>query len=159
MVSWPLPNGALALPRLLSNATDAPYVGEACILHSLTRPVAPGMTLVPAGTRRPIFVAIVTSLYFLAGLFLVYAFLRHMRERLQRLSEVEVARPGRQAMIWAILLVAATVAALHGLLSMALVILLVMGRLPWIPRRPRPSKGRRQGALNQGATTAEYTRP
>ena len=35
--SWPLPDGSLLIPRLVSNATDAPYVGEAALLFSFTR--------------------------------------------------------------------------------------------------------------------------
>ncbi len=35
--SWPLPDGTLLMPRLLSNATDAPYLGEAATLYCLTR--------------------------------------------------------------------------------------------------------------------------
>lgn len=36
-VSWPLPNGTLLFPRLLSNLSDAPYVGETALLFSLSR--------------------------------------------------------------------------------------------------------------------------
>jgi hypothetical protein len=36
-ISWPLPGGTLLLPRLLSNTTDAPYLGEAGILYILSR--------------------------------------------------------------------------------------------------------------------------
>lgn len=36
-VSWPLPNGTLLLPRMLSNLSDAPYVGEIALLFSLSR--------------------------------------------------------------------------------------------------------------------------
>lgn len=36
-VSWPLPNGMLLFPRLLSNLSDAPYVGETALLFSLSR--------------------------------------------------------------------------------------------------------------------------
>jgi hypothetical protein len=35
--SWPLPNGTRLGPRLLSNLSDAPYVGEAALLFTLTR--------------------------------------------------------------------------------------------------------------------------
>jgi len=35
--SWPLPNGALLVPRLLSDAADAPLLGEAGILFTLTQ--------------------------------------------------------------------------------------------------------------------------
>jgi hypothetical protein len=37
VASWPLPNGTLLLPRLLSDFSDAPYVGEAALLFNLTR--------------------------------------------------------------------------------------------------------------------------
>jgi len=37
VASWPLPDGTLLMPRLLSNLSDAPYVGESALLFSLTR--------------------------------------------------------------------------------------------------------------------------
>jgi hypothetical protein len=37
VASWPLPDGTLLVPRLLSNLSDAPYVGESALLFSLTR--------------------------------------------------------------------------------------------------------------------------
>lgn len=36
-VSWPLPDGTLLGPHLLSNLSDAPFVGEAALLFSFTR--------------------------------------------------------------------------------------------------------------------------
>ena len=41
-VSVPLPNGRLLLPRLASDAVDAPLLGEAAMLYNLTQPAAPG---------------------------------------------------------------------------------------------------------------------
>ncbi|WNO09422.1 hypothetical protein [Teredinibacter sp. KSP-S5-2] len=35
--SWPLPNGTLLVPRLLSNLIDAPYLGESALLFIMTR--------------------------------------------------------------------------------------------------------------------------
>jgi hypothetical protein len=53
-VSWPLPSGTLLLPRLLSNATDAPYLGEAAVLYVLTRQPVPGTPVATATERaRP----------------------------------------------------------------------------------------------------------
>ncbi len=51
--SWPLPNGTRLGPRMFSNLSDAPYVGEAALLFSLTRPPlvgkgAPSDGLIPA---------------------------------------------------------------------------------------------------------------
>lgn len=37
-LSWPLPNGRLLVPMALSNAQDAPLLGEAAILFVLTQP-------------------------------------------------------------------------------------------------------------------------
>ena len=44
-LAWPLPGGTLLLPRLLSNATDAPYLGEAAVLYLLSR--QPSSTVTP----------------------------------------------------------------------------------------------------------------
>ncbi|MEO0369136.1 MAG: hypothetical protein AAF197_10180 [Pseudomonadota bacterium] len=38
LASWPLLSGRLMLPRLLSDLTDAPYLGETALLFILTRP-------------------------------------------------------------------------------------------------------------------------
>jgi hypothetical protein len=37
VASWPLPNGALLIPKLLSNFTEAPYLGETALLFAMTR--------------------------------------------------------------------------------------------------------------------------
>ncbi|HWQ45878.1 MAG TPA: hypothetical protein VN376_03365 [Longilinea sp.] len=37
VLAWPLPDGTLLMPRLLSNLTDAPFTGEAALLFTLTR--------------------------------------------------------------------------------------------------------------------------
>lgn len=42
IASIPMPDGTLLMPRLLSDMSDAPYLGEAGILYCLTRPVPAG---------------------------------------------------------------------------------------------------------------------
>ncbi len=37
VASWPLPDGTLLMPKLLSNFTEAPYLGEAALLFAMTR--------------------------------------------------------------------------------------------------------------------------
>ena len=37
VTSWPLPDGTLLGPRIFSNLSDAPYIGEAAILFNFTR--------------------------------------------------------------------------------------------------------------------------
>jgi hypothetical protein len=47
--SWPLADGTLLLPRALSSATDAPYLGEAGVLYMLTVQPAAGVPVVTGG--------------------------------------------------------------------------------------------------------------
>lgn len=37
VASWPLPHGTLLVPRMLSNLSDAPYIGESALLFAMTR--------------------------------------------------------------------------------------------------------------------------
>ncbi len=55
--SWPLPDGTRLGPRMFSNLSDAPYVGEAALLFSLTR-----IPLVEAGASTDGFIP--ASVYF-----------------------------------------------------------------------------------------------
>lgn len=41
-LAWPLPNGRLLGPRLMSDLTDAPLLGEAAMVYNLSMPPAPG---------------------------------------------------------------------------------------------------------------------
>ncbi|MBX3698308.1 MAG: hypothetical protein R3F08_01605 [Dokdonella sp.] len=43
--SWPLPNGRLLVPMLLSDSLNAPLLGEAAMLYNLSQPVATGLVL------------------------------------------------------------------------------------------------------------------
>src|SRR6185436_14661586 len=77
--SIPWPNGSLALPRLLSNATDAPYLGEAGILYNLTRQPAKDVNLTSGG-RIPGLVPLLLIVQAGLGLMVVgAAAIRHRR--------------------------------------------------------------------------------
>jgi hypothetical protein len=62
--SWPLPDGTLLMPRVLSNAAHAPHLGEACILYTLTRRTAPGMIRRTGGSLPPL-AGVGIALYFI----------------------------------------------------------------------------------------------
>jgi hypothetical protein len=47
--SWALPDGTLLLPRAISHAADAPYLGEAAILYFLTVQPVEGLPVVKGG--------------------------------------------------------------------------------------------------------------
>ena len=68
--AWRLPDGTLPLPRLLSNAIDAPYLGEAAVLFCLTRrPVLP--IVQEAQGRIPLLVWLILGSTLIVALFLI----------------------------------------------------------------------------------------
>jgi len=102
--SWPLPNGTRLLPRLLSNAADAPYLGEAGILFNLTRLPAEGVALKTGGSI-PGFVLIFLGLQFGFGLILLMAPILSLRRWRKHQDSMVPHRPGIQFGIWFGLLV------------------------------------------------------
>jgi hypothetical protein len=71
--SWPLMNGKLLLPKLLSNLSDAPYLGESAMLFIMTR-----KPLIKANDKKeinvmklPLFVYIVIFLYLFIGISII----------------------------------------------------------------------------------------
>jgi hypothetical protein len=66
VAAWPLPDGTLLAPRLLSNLSDAPYTGEAALLFVFTR--RPLVEHEPAGSgKTPLVVYFGLFLYASAG--------------------------------------------------------------------------------------------
>ncbi|MGC4000537.1 MAG: hypothetical protein QM767_25055 [Anaeromyxobacter sp.] len=84
-VSWPLPDGSLAVPRLISDATDAPLAGEAGILFMLTRP-EPRVVKVAEGGVPP-FVWAALACYLVPGTLGVAWAVWRARRALRRLRE------------------------------------------------------------------------
>lgn len=74
---WALPGGTLVGPRVLSDATDAPLLGEACILFNLTRRAAPGVEIRTGGGIPP-YVFGWLAFYALGGVFIAGISLRDM---------------------------------------------------------------------------------
>jgi hypothetical protein len=94
MVSWPLPDGTLLLPRLLSNLSDAPYIGEAILLFNFTRRPVTGGTLVPPAGGLPAVVLLVGALYVIAGGLLLMLCLNTVRRWRAISSNGDLAAPG-----------------------------------------------------------------
>jgi hypothetical protein len=69
--SWPLPNGTLLAPRLLSNLSDAPYVGEAALLFNLTRQPIITETGGQTDGRLPFIVYLGLSFYAVVGMIVI----------------------------------------------------------------------------------------
>lgn len=101
VAAWPLPDGTLLGPRLLSNLSDAPYVGEAALLFSLTR--RPLMNSGHTVGSLPLAVYLALGVY--VGVVLACLGITIMRvvswERNLRPNQFQSA--GRQLSIWLIL--------------------------------------------------------
>ncbi len=82
-MSWPLPGGTLMLARAVSDVSDAPFIGEAAILLTLTQPVAPAFAkqTVPAGRRVPGLVLLMLLFYLGSAGWLLRCAWRRMRRR------------------------------------------------------------------------------
>ncbi len=78
-ILWPLPGGTLGGARLLSSASDAPFLGEAAILYILTRQPHPSARLVASRGGLTPFVGVMLSLYLGGGALLLLAALRRAR--------------------------------------------------------------------------------
>ncbi len=133
---WPLADGTLAGPRILSNAVDAPYLGEAGILFNLTRQPAPGRSIVTGG-RLPGFFYIVLGLYLVVGLAVVIGTLRGLRRQRRRMAEYRVPLAKAQFLIWLALLTTATVLLIMSRFTPGLIVLLLALLLPRM-RRVKP---------------------
>ncbi|MFH0965776.1 MAG: hypothetical protein V2A58_17395 [Planctomycetota bacterium] len=132
--SMPLPDGSLFLPRFLSNATDAPYLGEASVLFCLTRPALAPVTR----TARPLpfFVCAVIGLYMCVGLLVVLS----QALRLANLNRLVVAKrpclPRVSLATWVALLAGAVALLALRAALWALVPLLLAQLVPRWKRRP-----------------------
>jgi hypothetical protein len=135
VTSWPLPNGTRLVPRLLSNATDAPYLGETGILFNLTRLPAAGITLRTGGSL-PGFVWIFLALQSGLGLILLTAPFLSLRRWRKHQPALFLRQPEAQFGIWVGLLAACILGWLIGQTLLAL-LLLVCAQLFPRPRRKR----------------------
>jgi hypothetical protein len=68
--SWPMVGGMLLVPRLMTQVTDAPYLGEAGILFCLTRTPVDGIKR-PAESVMTPFTWAMLALYFVGGALLL----------------------------------------------------------------------------------------
>jgi hypothetical protein len=132
-----LPNSMLAVPRLLSNFSDAPMLGEAGILWQLTVQPQPGFAVAKGGSI-PNYVWILLIGMVLFGLWRIFNAIGTFLDALGK-AGIGVWAPKFQLILWCCLVAGATVAFLtrHGVPGFLLVVPAVM--LP-VTKRKKPSK-------------------
>src|SRR6185503_9280277 len=100
-----LPNGALAIPRLLSNLSDAPLLGEAAILWQLSTPTERGFPVKTGGSVPP-YAYIVIGCLLLFGLWRLVQSIEIFRAT-WRPSEDVIPLATFQAIVWVVFMAAA----------------------------------------------------
>ena len=147
VTSWPLPNGTRFLPKVLSNATDAPYLGEAAILFNLTRLPASGT--VKTGGSIPKFVLIVLASQLGLGLIVLVTPIIAFRQWQKQRTSMILRRPRTQLGIWIGLLVACAACLLFG---KTLVSLLFLACAQLIPKYTRELESSPERGTNKATT-------
>jgi len=129
VLSWPLLNGTLASPRLLSNMTHAPYLGEAALLFSLTRTPNKG-TKITIGRQTPILVHLILAAYLGIGTLILVAAIAAPRRWKRQISRKPIPFEKIQLVIWLIfVIVGAVICAMH-YFAIGLIVILSAQFLP-----------------------------
>jgi hypothetical protein len=128
LMKWELPNGVLALPRVLSNLSDAPMLGEAAILWQLTIQPEKGFP-VKSGGAAPASVYIVIAGTLIFGTFLILETIYRFKI-IPRKTVLEVRAPKFQCCAWAVLLLGGLAALWLGFWAAGLALLLLALILP-----------------------------
>jgi hypothetical protein len=109
---WELPDGTLAMPRALSDLSDAPMLGEAAILWLLSVQPEKGFA-VKTGGSIPIFVYVVLVGALLFGIWRIIAAIKVFVATL-RGPDPTASAPGLQASLWLGLIAGAICATYFG---------------------------------------------
>lgn len=125
---WEMPNGTLAVPRALSNLSDAPMLGEAAILWLLSVQPEKGFTA-RSGEDIPTFVYVVVISTLLLGIFVIASALSSFKTAL-RGPEPVVAAPRLQLAAWMVFLAGAIIAVCSGRGLIAFALLCAASLLP-----------------------------
>lgn len=122
------------LPRILSNAADAPFLGEAGILFNLTRLPGEGVSIKTGGSL-PKFVIVFLALQFGIGLTLLISPILSLR-RWQKEGDTKfVPLPAMQFGIWCSLMIASIVCLFYGRPLIALLLLICAQLFPRSKKR------------------------
>jgi hypothetical protein len=130
---WELPNGTLAMPRILSNLSDAPMLGEASILWLLSVQPEKGFP-VRTGGNISAFVQVILAGALLFGIWRMVAAIKAFRAVLRK-PEPTVLAPRLQTCLWAGLLAGAIGASCYGRALPGFALLLAALLLPRTKKR------------------------
>jgi len=131
--SWPLPDGTLLGPRLLSNLSDAPYLGEAAVIFALTRRSIGTPQVVGQG-KLPWSVHAVVLLALCLGAAAIIGAVRKTKRWHKHKAVLSVSAPMVQFSLWCLLM---TLVLFMWVLVGTPIVLITLLTAQFIPFRPR----------------------
>ncbi len=128
VASWPLPDGTRLGPRMFSNLSDAPYVGETALLFSLTRtPLVEGGA--PSDRFIPASVYFGILFYLVCGTLLVWRAV-FLLKRWRKSAGNPIPQPKLQLFLWIALFVSGAVMLIFFNKGIGILLIFVMQTLP-----------------------------
>jgi hypothetical protein len=106
VASWPLPDGTMLGPRILSNLSNAPYLGEAALLFALTRNPIEISKIIDRG-KLPWSVYAGVLLGICLGIYVILATILKTRRWHKRKTELNVPATALQVSVWSLLIITA----------------------------------------------------
>jgi hypothetical protein len=136
VAAWPLPDGTMLGPRLLSGFSNAPYLGEAALLFALTRKPIEVSKVIDRG-KLPWSVYAGVLLGICLGTYEVLATIFKTRRWHKRKAELRVPAAAVQVSAWSLLIIAAVLT--WNMLSVwvGLIILLTAQLIPLRAKLPK----------------------
>jgi len=132
--AWPLPNGSLLVPRLLSNLSDAPYIGETALLFTFSRLAIDQKNIVSSQSSLPGLVYTLLLLYFLLGSLFILAVYKKV-SLIKNTSNYPYST--MQSISWFLLALFLCISIINSQIVFACLSVLIMYLFPFV----KPSKG------------------
>jgi len=130
VASWPLPDGTLLGPRILSNLSDAPYLGEAALLFALTRKPIEATKVIDRGKLpRSVYAGVLLGISL--GTYEVLATILKTRRWHKRKAELSVPAAAVQVSAWSLLIIATVLTWTMLSVWVGLIILLTAQLIPF----------------------------
>jgi len=136
-LSWPLLDGTLLGARVLSNFTEAPYLGEAAVLFLMTRQPKLEATY-SEDKKMPIGVLVFVAMYFLLGVLYIVVTIRTLREWVNNYKNITIKNPKGQLLLWMILLFSGLYIVFFYNFLLGFLIIIIGGIFPRGKKRKKP---------------------
>lgn len=128
--SWPLPDGTLLLPRMLSNMSDAPYLGEAAMIFALSRKTIE-KNIVTANGKTPWIVYVEIILFLCLGGYIFIDTLYKTKKGYRLSEKFLILFPKTQLSIWIFLMITSVVIILTINIPIGMIFLLLAQIIPF----------------------------